>query len=119
MAKQRWATFSVADHKNQAELVPDILSFDKLVFPYPEDETEWARWEERGWDPQQLDTRLRELGELAMPFDWGEGQAALYRTRLAQAHHNYDLTISAAACSDGAGKWELAKQATMRRNSPT
>lgn len=112
MAKQRWATFSVVDHQNLAELVPDILSFDKLVFPYPEDEAEWARWEARGWDPQQLDTRLRELGGLAKAFDWGASTAALYRTRLAQAQHKYDLAISKTPNADGAGNWALEQQVT-------
>lgn len=29
----RWGTFSVLDHIDHARLIPEILSYDRLVFP--------------------------------------------------------------------------------------
>ncbi len=46
MAKHRWATFSVEDHIDVTQLIPDILSFDRLIFPYPPDAQERKRWED-------------------------------------------------------------------------
>jgi hypothetical protein len=116
MAKQRWATFSVEDHKNVSELIPDILSFDKLVFPYPRDKSEWDYWKSKGWEPKPLDDRLKELGDLAIPFEWGENERALYRTRLpaTQDQFNLDIAMAAYASNEAQDKirWEIAKQAT-------
>jgi len=64
MAKQRWGTFSVADHLNVRSLVPDVLLFDRLVFPYPSDKAEWTYWNREGWDPALLDYCFLKLEEL-------------------------------------------------------
>ncbi len=118
MAKQRWAAFSVADHLDPAALVPDILSFDRLVFPYPRDEQEWNFWESEGWNPRLLDVCLTDLGDLARPFEWGEPERAKFRTRLAEMMAINQLGVSAAAhnarceATTGRSRWEIAKQAT-------
>jgi hypothetical protein len=122
-AKQRWATFSVADQKDIVHLIPDILTFDKLVFPYPRDEEEWEYWKKedrtkQDWNPELLDQRLRELGELAEAFAWGEPERTQYRTRLAAVRGRDALEISPAASAAnyeeaaGRSRWEIAKQAT-------
>jgi hypothetical protein len=118
MAKQRWATFSVEDHKFIKQLIPDILSFDRLIFPYPADDKEWQDWVKNGWDPKLLDTRLTQLGDLATPFEWGNPQRAQFRTRLAAAHKPDELQVTFmhtyAGYEEDTGKsrWEFSKQAT-------
>jgi hypothetical protein len=65
-----------------------------------------------------LDARLQELGDLAIPFDWGEPERAQYRTLLATARNKENLEISSTAYTAmieeaaGRSRWEIAKQAT-------
>jgi hypothetical protein len=33
MTRERWGTFSVIDHKDPAELIPEVLLYDRLVIP--------------------------------------------------------------------------------------
>src|SRR5580704_15854858 len=103
MAKERWGTFSVEDHKFIGPLVPDVLCFDKLVFPYPENTEERAYWQEKGWDPDTLDERLKQLGDLAQPFNWGESQRATFSDRFAKSRAPEKLEIP----------WEFAKFITQ------
>jgi hypothetical protein len=118
MAKQRWATFSVEDHKFMEQLVPDILSFDRLIFPYPADEKEWGDWVKAGWDPTLLDARLTQLGDLAKSFEWGEPERDQFRTRLATAREPHKLLVTSMPSyaadekATGRSRWEIAKQAT-------
>jgi hypothetical protein len=67
--RPRWGTFSVIDHKDPAALVPEILLYDRLVFPAPT-EVDRERWEKNGWEPNLLDERIKELGSLAHPVLW-------------------------------------------------
>ena len=117
MAKHRWATFSVEDHIDVTQLIPDILSFDRLIFPYPPDAQEWKRWEDRGWNPALLDLRLSELAGIATPFDWDDARRGQFSTRLAAARTPDRMQVSfvpqyTAYENTGIGRWELAKQAT-------
>lgn len=114
MAKKRLATLSVADHLDLRSLVPDVLLFDRLAFPYPADQAEWRLWLEKQWDPYLLEDCLDKLGPLALPFDWGEEQHHQFRTNMEQAQH----LVSEAAVAvrvdepDTAQNWENAKQVT-------
>jgi hypothetical protein len=67
---ERWGSFSVVDHKAADKLVTDVLTYDRLVFPFPPDETERQRWRNNGWQPELLGTRLDMLGELAIKVPW-------------------------------------------------
>jgi hypothetical protein len=84
MARERWAAFSVKDHKDAAALVADVLLYDRLILPYPEDDEERAVWEseERQWDPALLDRRLEALGELAEPVPWNERKRRQFKDEL-------------------------------------
>src|ERR1044071_2436746 len=67
--RPRWGTFSVIDHKNPVSLVPEILLYDRLIFPTPTDEDR-ERWSEKGWKPDLLDQRVKELGDLVHTTPW-------------------------------------------------
>lgn len=68
--RPRWGSFSVVDHLDTAALTTEILLYDKLVFPVPSSPETRQRWVERGRDPDLLDCRLAELGELAYAAKW-------------------------------------------------
>jgi len=70
--RPRWGTFSVIDHKNPVSLVPEILLYDRLVFPTPTDDDR-KRWTKRGWKPELLDQRVKELGDLVHTTPWTDG----------------------------------------------
>lgn len=115
MARKRWATFSVADHLDIRELVPDVLLFDRLAFPFPADEKEWDYWVQKKWDPKLLQYVLVELEDLAIPVDWGKEQREKFRTNMQQAEAVEDLPLSwikYAGPIDEARKWENAKSMT-------
>lgn len=92
-----WATYSVVDHlppprgRDLHELAADIVLFDRLVFPVPEegifpensgfphqmgpvewkrDESEWSRWEKNGWDPQAQQKLLEILEPVTRKVHW-------------------------------------------------
>ena len=72
LLRPRWATFLVIDHKNLISLIPEVLLYDRLVFPVPTDEADRARWKDprNNWDPDLLAQRIKELGDLAIPTPW-------------------------------------------------
>jgi hypothetical protein len=65
MSRERWGTFSVADHLRPRAFVADVLLYDRLVVPYPPTAEERARWSERErqWRPDLLDAKLDLLPE--------------------------------------------------------
>ena len=69
MDVERWGAFSVVDHRNARRLAADVLLYDRLVMPTPVD---WdrERWYKEGWDPEGLERRLEQLGDLAIPATW-------------------------------------------------
>lgn len=87
--RERWGTFSVADHQRQHAFVADVLLYDRLVIPYPPDEEERQRWYTNGWKPDELDIRLDILGERARRVPWNEGARKLFDSR-------YDMAKAAA-----------------------
>jgi hypothetical protein len=70
--RERWGSFSVADHKATEKLVTDVLTYDRLVFPFPPDDAERRRWGSRGWNPDLLDKRFEQLGDRAVKVPWDE-----------------------------------------------
>jgi len=67
---QRWATFSVRAHRDLGSLSTDLLLYDKLILPVPEDEEEFGRWVKNRWDPAKIaDTVVKGAGRiLAVPW---------------------------------------------------
>jgi hypothetical protein len=84
MARERWGTFSVIDHKNAASLVPEVLLYDRLVLPVPPDDQERRRWQSKGWAPEVLDLRLEQLGDLAIRASWDLELQKDFRQRMKQ-----------------------------------
>jgi hypothetical protein len=80
--RSRWGVFAVNDHLDAARLVPEVLLYDRLVFPYPVGDDR-ARWLAEGWDPDRLDARLDLLGGLAESVPWDATRREEWRSRLA------------------------------------
>jgi hypothetical protein len=103
VAKERWGTFSVEDHQSIRQLIPDILCFDRLVFPYPTDDEQRRYWETKQWEPDALDERLAQLGDLAQTFKWGTDEREEFSDRFAKSRDPRKLEIP----------WEYAKFITQ------
>jgi hypothetical protein len=69
--RPRWGTFSVVDHRDLVSLTPEVLLYDKLVFPVPTDD-DWERWAGKKWKPELQKKRLGELGDLVHRVVWTE-----------------------------------------------
>jgi hypothetical protein len=100
MAYELWATYSVKDHLQPRPLAADLMLFDRLVFPVPEqgdfppdsgslidvgpvewvrDDVEWARWELEAWEPAAQQQLLQWLGPAVRKVSWSG--AGLVRER--------------------------------------
>jgi hypothetical protein len=66
---ERWGAFAVVDHKNARKLAADVLLYDRLVLPTP---ANWdrERWLKKDWDPEGLERRITQLGDIAIPALW-------------------------------------------------
>jgi len=84
MTQERWGAFSVIDHKNTELLVPEVLLYDRLVIPVPYNDQERQRWSQLGWDPELLDKRLEQLGDLAIKASWDLNRQKLYHEKMEQ-----------------------------------
>jgi hypothetical protein len=74
-AVELWGTFAVADHLRPAPFVTDVLLYDRLVIPVPEQghrDKEWSTC----WRASALMPLVDVLDDLAVPMPWGEAQAA-------------------------------------------
>ena len=49
--RQRWAAFSVRAHRDLPALASDVLLYDRLILPVPEDDAEYDRWVNRTGSP--------------------------------------------------------------------
>ena len=82
---QRWAAFSVKAHCNRDSFAADLLLYDKLIVPVPDDDAEYERWMGKGWQPDKIaDTVTASAGRLLpVPWtaelraQWKDGQARL------------------------------------------
>jgi len=68
--RARWGTYSVKAHQELDRLIADLLTYDVLVFPCPDDDAEFDRWHREGWDPAQLAHRVTQLGDHAVVTPW-------------------------------------------------
>jgi len=82
MPIERWGSLSVKDHTNPALLVPEILLYDRLVLPIPDNDKEITRWEEKGWQPNTLFERLEALGDIAVTKPWDSNRQAQFARRM-------------------------------------
>jgi hypothetical protein len=108
MTIQRWGAFSVVDHADARKLAADVLLYDRLVLPTPS-EGDRQRWVREKWNPDGLELRLKQLGDLAIPATWDlsrqkqwsekfhalaedarDMSAALHMTRRVLAEHGRD-----------------------------
>lgn len=77
MAFQTWGTFSVTDHLSARAFVADVLLYDRLVIPVPDDK-ERERWVAIGRRPEVLDRKLQILeqgksaSKLVTRLNWTE-----------------------------------------------
>jgi hypothetical protein len=93
MGRQVWATYSVKDHVDRRSLAADIMLYDRLVFPVPQtpdlqydkadpiqheqviwsrNPVEWARWEEKNWDPEAQESLLKLIEPVVRKVPWDD-----------------------------------------------
>jgi hypothetical protein len=63
---ERWGALSERDHANASSLVAEILMYDRLIVPYPNNEEEIERWRLNNWMPDELFKLLHSLGSPAI-----------------------------------------------------
>jgi len=85
MSRERWGTFSVADHLRPRPFVAEVLLYDRLIIPCPSDDEDRARWTEIKRNPELLDRNLKILGDLAIPVPWDQRKREAFKTRFAAA----------------------------------
>lgn len=115
MAMARYATFSVADHLDVRTLVPDVLLFDKLAFPFPPDADSWAHWRKKQWQPERLESCLVTLDDLAIAYDWGIAQHREFRNKLSQSADVQNQSVSVRELTRAVPydeRWDMAKSIT-------
>jgi hypothetical protein len=111
MSQELWATYSVRDHKNwktdrstARNLAADIMLYDRLVFPVPEDgrfpensgrpdvrgpvewvsnQAEYDRWKEMEWDPDDQHELLDILTPLTRKVSWNSTLQDKWRSEAA------------------------------------
>ncbi len=118
MKRELWATYSVKDHFDPRILATDVLLFDRLVFPVPQqpdrletegayspqtdmlwkiDAEEWARWEELGWRPEAQQRVLEILKPVLRRVPWRDDNIkSQYRLEAARL------------AAQGVGDWAFA-----------
>ena len=82
MSRQRWGTFSVADHLRPDAFIADVLLYDRLILPVPSSAEDRQYWRDKEWDPAEQDRRVDILKELVIPVPWNETNRTMYRNRV-------------------------------------
>jgi hypothetical protein len=67
---QRWAAFSVKAHRDLGSLAADLLLYDKLILPVPEDDDEFDRWVKNRWNPEEIATTVVKGAGRILPVPW-------------------------------------------------
>lgn len=67
-SRPRWGVFSTRAHLDPGALVPDVLLYDRLVFPTPAAD-DLERWR-NNWPPDELEACLSKLDGLAHRVTW-------------------------------------------------
>jgi hypothetical protein len=111
MSRQVWATYSAKDHLQPRALAADIMLFDQLVFPVPEtasfpyqeeaagsnrgrvvwsrNPAEWARWEQRKWNPAAQSSLLQLLDRVVRKVPWDDQHQEAWRKEFSKAANNH------------------------------
>jgi hypothetical protein len=76
-------------------LAREMLLYDRLVLPVPEDLDEADRWDEQGWDTRQLDYVAKHLGDLVHLVPWSQGMRSAWKDHMS-------LLAAAGVTSEGA-----------------
>lgn len=76
---ERWGALSVQDHKNARALAAEVLLYDRLIVPEPQ-QGDTEGWDQ--WDRDGLSKRLEQLGDdLAYRAVWSTGLRQEWRTQ--------------------------------------
>ncbi len=67
MPSERWGAFSVIDHIDAGALAADVLLYDRLVLPVPQDKAEEERWKFHNWQPDLQKQRIDVWATLPIP----------------------------------------------------
>jgi hypothetical protein len=79
--RQRWAAFSVRAHLDLASLAADILLYDRIILPVPEDDPERERWIRKQWNPDDIALRIVQSAGHIIPVPWTAQLRAEWQTR--------------------------------------
>lgn len=93
--RQWWGVYSVRAHMDMRALAREILLYDRLILPVPEDLDEADRWDDQGWDTRQLDYVAKHLGDLVHLVPWSQQMRSEWKDRMS-------LLAAAGVTSEGA-----------------
>jgi len=79
--RQRWAAFSVRAHRDLASLAADILLYDRIILPVPEDDPEYHRWVHEQWNPDDIAERIVQSAGRIIPVPWTAKLRAEWQNR--------------------------------------
>ncbi|HEY6373761.1 MAG TPA: hypothetical protein VIX37_24530 [Candidatus Sulfotelmatobacter sp.] len=79
--RQRWAAFSVRAHRDLASLGADILLYDRIILPVPEDDPERERWIRKQWNPDDIALRVVQSAGRIIPVPWTAQLRAEWQSR--------------------------------------
>ena len=77
---QRWAAFSVRAHRDIGSLASDVLLYDRIILPVPEDDPEYDRWVRKGWDSDSIALRTIQAAGVIVPVPWTAQLRAEWQT---------------------------------------
>jgi len=79
--RQRWAAFSVRAHRDVGSLAADILLYDRVILPVPEDDPERERWIRKQWNPDDIALRVVQSAGRIIPVPWTAQLRAEWQSR--------------------------------------
>lgn len=111
MARETWGTFAVRDHLLRRAFVADVLLYDRLVIPFPDDEQERGRWRQEGWEPDVLEKKLDILGDgLVQLIPWSSAKREQFADRIKAAQAvQFDTDNLAECAAQGIDPWAMTR----------
>lgn len=107
MSMEVWATYSVKDHLDARALAADIMLFDRLVFPVPQqaeyeftnpngggttkwsrNPVEWARWKDKKWNPERQESLLNTIEPVIRRVPWDPPRQEKWRSEFSKTAGN-------------------------------
>lgn len=115
--KALWGMFSVADHLRQRPFVADVLLYDRLVVPVPNDEEEIERWTKAERDPELQAELLDLLDDVVVRAPWNDQRRQIWAQRYGTAKTvDADLDASLRAGLAAAVEYDVTNVGVIRRN---